>query len=730
LVGRRAARTEDGLDSVVEQIIKEVRENQPVTILPDNEEITKLLRILRDDYEVEKRINAVRELKKFNELRVIDALIEAVKYDKKVRYEALVALTHLKSSRANDNYILRIEDPSSRIRHISILGLGDTGKESAIPPLQTIVDTFDFWHYNQKRPDGKGQRTNWGKSENVVLAEKAIDLIKERLVQYRKTQENISLSVKEEVTLEKVKIEASIDTIVRGNDFFVTITGKPNTQYFLWVKDTHPMSGNSGDQPPIITAKQLGVFHDPISGPFTIGEYQFENGDGKTIRDDVPSISGKGTQYYALVQLPDTGIKAIWFNTSADTKAKKYTVSIERKVPGSIFGSGRTFISDSVDISVEKGAVTIVMSGDQSYTLGDEVHISGTNSDSEKVFLFITGPNIPTSGGNLTDPRKEVVNGTPESFIWVDVHKDKTWEYVWDTSGLILDAGLYAIFAVSSPNDKNTLTNSEYGSVSLILRKQFVTAQASQSSISQGDTLFIDGIASGKPSAGVAIWIIGPNFIYYTIKNVNSDCTFKHKSGKEITKNLSSGLYFAVIQHPMYNDRFDIYPLSDKDYPFRYVAGPYPRKGFENIIFTLQGPGSLQLSDAVNALTVALDNPSVDDTYTKFQFLIDEPQINIIPITQKIVGDKFTIQGTTNLAENDELLVEIYSSSFWLTMKDESGNLSGASGKVKVMKGSQGFNIWAFPLDTSSFKPDRYSVKVSSLEIDVRTMTSFEIIEK
>ncbi len=39
--------------------------------------------------------------------------------------------------------------------------------------------------------------------------------------------------------------------------------------------------------------------------------------------------------------------------------------------------------SDEVDVKVEKGTVTVVASGDQSYFLGQEVLLSGTNSESD-----------------------------------------------------------------------------------------------------------------------------------------------------------------------------------------------------------------------------------------------------------------------------------------------------------------------------------------------------------
>jgi PGF-CTERM protein len=260
-----------------------------------------------------------------------------------------------------------------------------------------------------------------------------------------------------------------------------------------------------------------------------------------------------------------------------------------------------------------------------------------------------------------------------------------------------------------------------------------VTAQASQSTVAQGDKLYIRGVAEGQPSVGVAIWIMGKNYVDYSTQSVNSDGTFEDEIDGAITSGQTSGQYFVVVQHPMYNDRFDVYPQANGGYPWRYVVGPYPIQGAENIIFTLQGPGSLQGSDAANALTVALDNPSVDDTYTKLQYLIEVPEINIVPITQKVVGDKFNIQGTTNLAVDDEILVEVYSSSFGPTPKETSGEFSGSSGTVKVVQGTQGFNTWSFPVDTTTFKPDEYIVTASAIGLetaqDITATTLSNVVE-
>ncbi len=71
----------------------------------------------------------------------------------------------------------------------------------------------------------------------------------------------------------------------------------------------------------------------------------------------------------------------------------------------------------------------------------------------------------------------------------------------------------------------------------------------------------------------------------------------------------------------------------------------------------------------------------------------------------------------TNLAVDDEIIFEIYQSSFKSIQKGPSGEFYGSSGIVKVMKGQKGMNLFSFNVDTSSFKPDNYLVDVKAILI-------------
>ncbi|WP_292371079.1 MEMAR_RS02690 family S-layer glycoprotein [Methanoregula sp. UBA64] len=562
-----------------------------------------------------------------------------------------------------------------------------------------------------------------------------------------------------------LKIEANKDSVVRSKQFSVTITGKPNQVYHVWVKGVSTMTGGYDDQPPMIAANQAGVVTDSVNGlvngysiPVIVsdlanasivnGNYTYQNGGGQNlVQDTTGKIAGNsqevsnGTRLYANVSMSNSGTRTVAFTTTNWTKAQKYTIRVEQ-----YFGSGIGYKSDEVDVKVEKGAVTIVAAGDQSYYLGEEIKFSGTNTESQTTYLFISGPNLGTNGASFQgyDPRSAALDNFPSADqvgVSAAVQGDNTWSYKWGTASVALDAGTYTIYATSQPASaySNSLSKVAYGTVSIIIKKPFISATASQSTVAQGDAVFITGTAQGQPTPGVMIWILGKNYANIVTQSVNSDGSFSYEIKKETTKPLYAGQYFIVAQHPMQNNRFDVYPSDaagqNTVIGLNQAAVVWTRdqantvNSAPSIDFKLSGMNSLQGSDAAEALIEAINSANVDDTYTKLQILIENPVINVDPVGDRHVGDKFTITATTNLAVDDEVLVEVYSSSFQPTQKSQSGEFSGATGTVKVTKGDSGLNKISFDVDASTFKPDEYLVKESAVLQDATGTALFNVLE-
>jgi PGF-CTERM protein len=604
------------------------------------------------------------------------------------------------------------------------------------------------------------------------------------------TGKTVSAAVTVTLVSDTVSITANKDSVVRSKTFSVTVTGRPSTLYHMWVKGTTSMDGTYDNQPPMIRTSQLYVAQDNYvistpqgdSAPGLAGNYTYQNSGGGNVwsivaHGQAPTTAapaadllskqklGNGTYLYANVTMGTAGTTTVEWATTNWTKAQTYTIRVEQQFVNSVPNTDNSgaftntpnagiFKSDEVNINVVKGAVTIVAAGSQSYYLGEEIKFSGTNTETQTTYLFITGPNLPTQGGIIasTNPRAAlsadgttvgVAQGVAADYQQASVLGDNTWSWKWGTATVALDAGTYTIYAVSQPNNAagTNLANAAFGTVSIIIKKPFVSATASQSTIAQGDRLFITGTAQGQPTLGVKIWILGKNYptdaTQVKTQSVNADASFSYEVQQAATKNLYPGQYFVVVQHPMQNNVFDI-DTSTVNAPAGtvYVINKQTNQNTQGAtqttgatVFTLLGASSLQGSDAADALVQGINSPNVDDTYTKLQFIVETPVIRVNPVGDKHVGDKFTITASTNLAVDDQVLVTVYSSSFKPTAKSQSGEFSGATGTVKVTKGDSGLNVVSFDVDSSTFKPDEYIVTETAI-LQVATGTAlFNVLE-
>jgi PGF-CTERM protein len=514
-----------------------------------------------------------------------------------------------------------------------------------------------------------------------------------------------------------VTVTTNKETVVRGGTFVVTVTGESKHVYHVYLK---AVSVGTGKTPPLVTPGQTAVYNTTTAGQALVAGEVSDFTAGTT-----------SAPFGGSVTTAADGTRTMEFNTSSTTDDKKYTVKVVDQQDVTKY--------DTVDVTVEKGKITATYEGTGTYYQGETIKLSGTNTDSDYVFLFMTGPNLATNGVRLDDTYFATVTGNEATFKKVSVNTDDTWSFKWDTSALnkTLDSGTYTIYAVAEARNKADLSGITYTTASVVLKKPFVTAAASSNTLAKGDILYIRGTAEGKPT-NVYVWIFGKNYrSCANAASVKSDATYEYKLDRGDTEGLAAGQYFMIVQHPMMNGIKDI--ESD-------VAG-ITCTAFFNTSSPLgtwgkSGGGSgiyvrivgLQAPDAATALIDALNSPNVDDTYTKLSVMIEEPFINIGAgagcgdLGDKCVGDTFTITGTTNLAEGDEILIDVVSSSFKPTEKTQSGEFSGASGTVTVVKGDT-YNTFSFDVDASTFKPDEYIVKAEAIQPSVTATHTFNVLD-
>lgn len=125
-------------------------------------------------------------------------------------------------------------------------------------------------------------------------------------------------------------------------------------------------------------------------------------------------------------------------------------------------------------------------------------------------------------------------------------------------------------------------------------------------------------------------------------------------------------------------------------------------------------PGTVMTQQVVH---VPLEQESPDEEFF----------IRIDPIGDRYVGEKFTITGTTNFpVGDDEMLVEVVSSSFAPTQKTQTGEFSGSTGTTRASGGGGGAGgFFATPVPTIA-PVDR---KYSTTNLQVRDVDEADIVK-
>ena len=102
--------------------------------------------------------------------------------------------------------------------------------------------------------------------------------------------------------------------------------------------------------------------------------------------------------------------------------------------------------------------------------LGDIIDMHGYSYRGTQVYLFMTGPGLPTDGVTLTDVTQRADQG---HFTIVDLDSSQQWWFNWDTSRIWneINPGTYIVYVSTEPVDYSHLGGSDtYKTLSVYLQ--------------------------------------------------------------------------------------------------------------------------------------------------------------------------------------------------------------------------------------------------------------------
>lgn len=149
-------------------------------------------------------------------------------------------------------------------------------------------------------------------------------------------------------------------------------------------------------------------------------------------------------------------------------------------------------------------AGTAIASPNIQVPMGDDIPLFGYATSGPYVYLFLTGPNLPVNGVALHDISQRADQG---GFTRVSVDGEDHWSYTWHTGSIggRLDEGTYTVWIVSGPNDRSRLAWADYRTLSVTLKKPYVSVDTpvppggmNLQSVPDGASLMVNGEYRGK----------------------------------------------------------------------------------------------------------------------------------------------------------------------------------------------------------------------------------------
>jgi hypothetical protein len=112
--------------------------------------------------------------------------------------------------------------------------------------------------------------------------------------------------------------------------------------------------------------------------------------------------------------------------------------------------------------------------------LGDTIDLHGVSYTGTQVFLFMTGPNLPTNGVPFTEI---ILRADQGDFTRVDLNSNQEWSFKWDTARLLplIDPGTYTVYITTEAADLSHLGGrSTYKTLSVYLQDAGISRGSSE----------------------------------------------------------------------------------------------------------------------------------------------------------------------------------------------------------------------------------------------------------
>ena len=318
----------------------------------------------------------------------------------------------------------------------------------------------------------------------------------------------------------------------------------------------------------------------------------------------------------------------------AEYSEKEQTITVTPKSAGNtklaftITYNGKD-TSKEIDITIlEKAPITITSKGD--FLVAGEVTLSGTNTESDSVYLYVEKPNLPENAATIRVPMQKIPIGEDSTLGPISVNEDDTWSVTF--TPWHLDSGKYIIRAVPyayNECEDGTVdkTNGAYDTTAysehlITLSNPKVTFAYFEYDGNKQEFI-LKGTATGTTE--LQYYVFDEKSLEYGKISVGTDETFGlNLPWSEVAGNVG----YAIVQHPMYDKQFNV-QIDEDNNVILYVTGADGQLiPYESTPLMKYG------ADAEKAILKMLGSFSIDDTSSSWETHLppDIPVVSTLPL--------------------------------------------------------------------------------------------------
>ena len=421
---------------------------------------------------------------------------------------------------------------------------------------------------------------------------------------------------------EELSIEAEKDTVYKGEDIVLKVTGGLMTYYYLIVTDIDTTAPPAiKDTSDVKALDATGAAYP--SWPPTPNLAAWIKTDINGVADVKISTTGADERTYTIKVYDTTAV----LNPA---QAGGPTFAPDDFVDYSPF----TMDNDDVDVEVIEPEVTFDIPA--SVVVGEEVTIKGTISAGDYVDIVIPGVYL-------------MVDDEP-------VDENNEFEVNWDTSGLF--TGSYRIDVyIDCPIwgwDPDAYEDIDAdGSTTIRILEPELAAKQPQNAVAEDDDYTIEGIATGVDD--VDIVLVGPigyppgnpylgvlNDLDIIASSVTAD---EFSEDVTMMEGVNTGTWITMVFSPGRDGEYGSTGLT---------AG------------NLDGIGTFQFAGKTQSQIVAIlkdytiDVAGSDDLLVQFTFEVETPYVKFEPIESVTVGEPLEITGKTNREPGTIIVISTY----------------------------------------------------------------------